>query len=239
MCGRYVAATPVDVLVEHFGVTEVRLDADLPPSWNVAPTREVYAVAQRREDNERTIGALRWGLVPSWAPDPSVGARLINARLETLDAKPAFRRALVARRCLIPADGFYEWERRADGSKQPYLVSRADGGVLAFAGLWEVWKDASGQWLRSCAIVTTDATGALGAIHERCPVLVAPDRWEPWLDRTRHDSAAALALLEPAPPDLLVMHPVSRDVNDVRNDRPDLVAAVEPEPEGESEPTLF
>lgn len=239
MCGRYVAATSVDVLVDHFGIAEVTLDDELPPSWNVAPTREVYAVAQRRDDRARRLGAFRWGLVPSWAADPSIGARLINARLETLGEKPAFRRALAARRCLVPADGFYEWEKRADGTKQPFLVGRADGGLMAFAGLWEVWKDAGGQWLRTCTIVTTDATGPLGEIHNRCPVMLSPDKWDGWLDRDGHDAGAALSLLAPAPPDLLVLRPVSRDVNDVHNDRPGLLDPIEPEPDGGPEPTLF
>ena len=234
-----MAATPPDVLAGYFDVAEIRND-DIPPSWNVAPTREVYAVAARKEDGARQLGSFRWGLVPSWAEDPSIGSRLINARVESVADKPAFRKALTARRCIIPADAFYEWQIR-DGkkTKQPWLVRRADGEPLAFAGLWEVWRDAEGEWLRTCCIITTHATGELADIHVRCPVILERDAWEPWVDRDLDDEGAALSLLQPAPADLLVLQKVGTRVNDVRNDDPSLIDEPEPEEELPVEPTLF
>jgi len=179
--------------------------------------------------------------VPSWAKDPSIGSRLINARVESLADKPAFRKALTSRRCIVPADAFYEWEVRAGKkTKQPWLVRRADGEPFAFAGLWEVWRDPSAPetadpWLRSCAIVTTHSTGGLADIHERCPVILEREAWDPWLDRGLDDQGEVLALLQPPAADLLDLYRVSKAVNDVRNDDPSLVdpGAVE------DEPTLF
>jgi putative SOS response-associated peptidase YedK len=248
MCGRYVAATPPDVLAAYFDVVEVK-DDTLPPSWNVAPTREVYAVAERKLDeptHTRQLGTFRWGLVPSWAKDPSIGSRLINARVESVADKPAFRKALTSRRCIIPADAFYEWEMRAGEKaakskrpKQPWVVRRADGEPFAFAGLWEVWRDAEDKWLRSCAIVTTHSTGQLADIHERCPVILERDAWDPWLDRSLTDEGQALALLQPPAPDLLDLYRVSRAVNDVKNDDPSLVEPGTVDEETAAEPTLF
>src|SRR5438067_8316989 len=157
MCGRYVSAMPAEQLAEEFHVDVVKAD-DLPPKYNVAPTDQVYAVAISR-DGLRQLGTFKWGLVPNWATDPSIGSRMINARAETVSSKPAFRRLLQKRRCILPADGFYEWQRR-DGkktSKQPFFIRRADGKPLALAGLWEVWKprdEPDAEWLRSATIIT-------------------------------------------------------------------------------------
>src|SRR5436309_2893009 len=157
MCGRFVAATPPSVLAERFVVDEVVVD-DRPPSWNVAPTADVYAVARSRRGRRR-LGTLRWGLVPSWADNPSGGARHINARAETVATNGVYRESFARRRCIVPADGFYEWQAPAEpgDTKQPYFIRAVDGQALALAGLWDSWRDAEGRWLRTCTIVTTGA----------------------------------------------------------------------------------
>jgi putative SOS response-associated peptidase YedK len=211
MCGRFVSATPLAELAERFLVDDVRAEG-LPASYNVAPTDPVYAVAEH--DGKRLLGTFRWGLVPPQGPRP------INARAETLLERPLFREAFARRRCLIPADGFYEWQAH-EGRKQPYLISPRDGGVLALAGLWSS-KEAS-----TCAIITTGANHVVGALHERMPVILPPEHWELWLDRTEHDVAELSALLLPAPDELLQLHPVSSEVNSVRNNGPDLVRPIQ------------
>ena len=230
MCGRYVAATPTEVLVEWFEVEDVKADEGVvPPSWNVAPTRDVLAVAESKSaGGRRQLGSFRWGLVPSWAKDPSEGARRINARAETVATAPTFRKALQSRRCLIPADGFYEWQKPDEpkAKKQPWLVKRADGAPMAFAGLWEAWRDVEGKWLRTCAIITTDASGPLADIHDRCPVILEPDEWKAWLDRETTDPKEVLPLLGPADAELLKMHRVSQEVGNVKNDDPSLLNSV-------------
>lgn len=226
MCGRYVAATPTEVLVEWFGVDDVKVDEDeVPPSWNVAPTREVLAVAESKSaDGRRQLGSFRWGLVPSWAKDPSEGARRINARAERVATAPTFRKALRSRRCLIPADAFYEWEKvEGEKRKQPWLAKRADGQLMAFAGLWEAWRDVEGKWLRTCAIITTDSAGPLSDIHDRCPVILEPDEWGVWLDRETTEPEKVLPLLGPPDPDLLELHRVGYEVGNVKNDDPSLL----------------
>ena len=218
MCGRFVAASPRDVLRDHFGVDDVH-GGELPASYNVAPTDPVHAVI--REDGQRVLDQLGWGFVPAGAPDPARASRPINARAETLLERPLFR---AHRRCLVPADGFYEWEQTASGRKQPYFIHKADGGPLAFAGVWDEWRDA----LRTCAIVTTRAAEPVSRLHERMPVVLDPEAWTDWLagDLDPRDAGA----LDPAP---LALRPVSTRVNDVRNNDSSLV---DPVP---LEPTLF
>ena len=225
MCGRFVAATPTEVLVEWFGVEEVKVNSDeVPPSWNVAPTRDVLVVAESKSAGTRQLGSFRWGLVPSWAKDPSEGARRINARAETVASAPTFRKALRQRRCLVPADAFYEWEKvEGESRKQPWAVKRADGAPLAFAGLWEAWRDVEGKWLRTCAIITTDAAGPLAEIHDRCPAILEPDDFAQWLDRETTDPSDVVPLLRPPAPDLLTLQRVSYDVGNVKNDDPSLL----------------
>ena len=225
MCGRFVAATPTEVLVEWFGVEEVKVNTDeVPPSWNVAPTRDVLVVAESKSAGTRQLGSFRWGLVPSWAKDPSEGARRINARAETVASAPTFRKALRQRRCLVPADAFYEWEKvEGESRKQPWAVKRADGAPLAFAGLWEAWRDVEGKWLRTCAIITTDAAGPLAEIHDRCPAILEPDDFSQWLDRETTDPKDVVPLLRRPDPDLLTLHRVSYDVGNVKNDDPALL----------------
>ena len=255
MCGRYTSTSSLDDLARVFEVDEVRTEP-LPLRYNVAPTLDVYAVAVRgRRDVEkgprRALGTFRWGLVPSWAKDPSVGSRMINARAEGIATKPAFRSALVRRRCLIPADAFYEWQKRttSDGrpaGRLPYAVRRRDGRTMAFAGLWEVWWDRAAhgdspdterpdtEWpdtepLRTCTIVTTKANDLMAPIHDRMPVVLAPEDWATWLDPTS-DPAEAERLLVPAPAAWFETYPVGTLVNNVRHDGPELLDPLPPPP---------
>jgi len=229
MCGRYVAATPVDKLAEQFLVEEVKV-AVHEASFNVAPTDEVLAVAVGR-DGARQLGSFRWGLVPSWAKDTTVGSRMINLRSETVSEKPSFRRTLARRRCLLPADGFYEWKAMGKGrKKQPFFVRARDGSVLAIAGLWEVWKpraEEDAEWLRTCTVITTEPNAVVGPIHDRMPVILPPAVWDTWLDQSNQDADALGKLLIPAPDDLLEAYPVGFDVSNVRNNGDHLVTPLE------------
>jgi putative SOS response-associated peptidase YedK len=244
MCGRYTSSSTVSDLASVFEVEDVRVEP-MPPRYNVAPTLQVYAVALRRssEDGEkgprRALGSFRWGLVPSWAKDPSVGSRMINARAEGITEKPAFRGAVARRRCLIPADAFYEWQRREthDGraaGRLPHAVRRRDGRPMAFAGLWEVWRDRAdpdAEPLRTCVIVTTRANDLMAPIHDRMPVVLAPEDWAVWLDPTT-DPAVVERLMVPAPSEWFEAFPVSTLVNKVTNDGPHLLDPLPPPPAG-------
>ncbi len=226
MCGRYTLTAPVDELAAGFGVT-----GELPevaPSYNIAPTGEVAAVGGD-SGGERRLRRLRWGLIPSWADDPSIGARMINARSETVAEKPAFRSAFRRRRCLILADGFYEWQRPAEGEKgpkQPYYIKMADGSPYAFAGIWESWQDGDGEKVRSCAILTTEANDLVAGIHHRMPVVLTPGDYDRWL--APGDGGADLqSLLRPYPPEEMSAYPVSTYVNKPQNDDPSCLEPVE------------
>ena len=222
--------------MEEFDV-EQRPEQVLAPSWNVAPTQDVYAVVERppREEPDadpvRALRVVRWGLVPSWAKDPRIGSRMINARMETVAEKPAFKRAFAKRRALLPADGYFEWYGEK-GRKQPFFVRPADGAVLAMAGLYELWKDPSvtdedaDPWLWTVTVLTTSAPDDLGRIHDRMPLLVEPDHWAKWLDPRRDDPDELGSLLVPAAPGRLTATPVSTEVNNVRNNGPHLVEPI-------------
>jgi putative SOS response-associated peptidase YedK len=238
VCGRFVQVSSPDLLVERFAVDEMAVPAH-EPSYNVAPRSGVYAVRDRAEEEgrRRYLSELRWGLIPSWAKDAKVGDRMINARAESLADKPAYERAFRRHRCLVPADGFYEWQRRGP-RKQPMFIHRRDGEPMAFAGLWAAWRDGSGDdtdadWVRSCAIVTIDANDVLAPLHDRMPVVLEERDWDRWLDPAADDVDALARLLVPAPDDVLVAYPVSSAVNSADNDGPELVEQV-----GEPEPTL-
>ena len=230
MCGRYTSTTPMADLARFFAVDRVVAD-DLGSRYNVAPTQDVYAVAARH--GETRLGALRWGLVPGWAEDPAVGSRMINARAETLLDKAAYRKAFVRRRCLIPADGFYEWQgARGATPRQPWYVPRTDGAPLVFAGLWESWRPPGGGppgpggkegRIVSCTIVTTAANDALAPIHPRMPAILGPEAWDRWLDPDDDDVASLQGLLVPAPEGLLAPRMVRPLVNAVANDEPGLI----------------
>ena len=228
MCGRIVSSTPVAVLAEQFLVADVR-SAELAARYNVAPTDEVVAVATSRA-GERRLGTLSWGLVPSWAIGPEPRRRMINLRSEGLVGRPGFRRTLEQRRCIVPADGFYEWRRADDGrSKQPYLVRSSDGRALALAGLWDVWRspgDPEQAPLRTCAILTTEPNDLVAGLHDRMPVILDPDACDVWLDPAVTDVELLVGLLRPCPSERLEMWPVSTAVNAVRNDGPALVERV-------------
>lgn len=203
MCGRYTLKTPLDKLVQQLDLTGQ--SPTLSPNYNVAPTQNVAAVM-----NGRRLETLRWGLIPSWAKDDSIGARLINARAETVNEKPSFRSAFRRRRCLIPADGFYEW-RRVNGGKQPFYITLRGGEPFVFAGIWESWSG-TGEDVLSCAIITTTANSLVAEIHERMPVIIPAAAYDDWLD-PEIDAHEALALLEPYPADAMDAYPVSTHVN--------------------------
>jgi len=237
MCGRFVSARKRLELLEEFAVTRDAVAADRDPDYNVAPTKRIAAVLSHKD--ERELRLVRWGLVPSWAKDASGGARLINARSETVAVKPAFRAAFGKRRCLIPADGYYEW--MTEGKvKQPFYIYRTDGGILAFAGIYELWRnsqvpdDHEDAWYWSASIITTQATDDIGRIHDRTPMVIAPDDWPDWLDPANNAKGPLLAVMRPATSSGsggLASYPVSTAVNSVRNNGPSLI-----EPLGEAEP---
>ncbi|MDQ3486030.1 MAG: SOS response-associated peptidase [Actinomycetota bacterium] len=250
MCGRYASSRRPEDLVEEFEVDRVDVRAPLGPDYNVAPTKDVYAVFDRvskmqpDEGPVRRLAAVRWGLVPSWAKDMGIGSRMINARVETLAERPAFKRAFAKRRCLLPADGYYEWyptqQHTAKGKplKQPFFIRPRDGGVLAMAGLYEIWRnpdvadaDGDGAFLWTATVITTAAEDDLGRIHDRMPMLVEPGRYTCWLDPTVNDSDELATLLVPAAPGRLEAYPVSREVNSVANNGSELTAPVDVEPE--------
>jgi putative SOS response-associated peptidase YedK len=214
MCGRYTLRTPVDTLVEEFGLTGPL--PEVPVRYNVAPTQEVAAVLA--EDDERHLEMLRWGLIPSWADDPAIGNKMINARSETAAEKPSFRGAFKKRRCLIVADGFYEWQKMGNG-KQPYYIRMKDGSPFAFAGLWEVW-DKYGEEIRSCTILTTAANELVGEIHQRMPVILPPENYDVWLDADMREAEPLRDLLRPYRDDVMEAYPVSRKMNKPSNDEP-------------------
>jgi putative SOS response-associated peptidase YedK len=230
MCGRYVSATPPDQIAAYFGAEAP--EALLAPSYNVAPTTDVYAILS--DGTTRHLDAFHWGLVPLWAKDPKIGSKMINARAETIAEKNAFKSAFKRRRCIIPADGFYEWRKDPDAppkaKKQPYFIHRPDGEPFAFAGLWEVWKgpNKDQEPLRSCTIITTTPNEPMAAIHDRMPVILPASAWDTWLDRDIDDLELLGKLLVPAPPELITMHTVSTDVNNVRNNNERLIEEAPP-----------
>jgi putative SOS response-associated peptidase YedK len=216
MCGRYASARSVDDLASTFGIAGDDIDPLPQPDWNVAPTKDAAVVVRR---HDRTVlTAMRWGLVPSWADDPSAGSRMFNARVETAAEKPAFREAVKARHCLVPADGWFEWQVMPDGSRQPYYVTGADDCGVAFAGLWEHWRDGDGVVLRSMTILTGPAPSELQWLHHRAPVVLPPSAWADWL------VADDVASLRPTDARSLLTWPVSPRVGDVQANGPELVA---------------
>lgn len=234
VCGRYVAASPPDEVAAYFG-SEVALP-ELAPSYNVAPTSDVAAVVQPGgEPTAPRLEAFHWGLVPRWAKEIKIGNRMINARGETVATKNSFRSAFARRRCIIPADGFYEWRKSAADPKrkQPYYIHRADGEPLAMAGLWERWRDPEAEGdveeLHSCTIVTTGANAFMAPIHDRMPVLLPRTAFDEWLDPDQRDTEALRRLLVPAPEGLLVAHAVDTAVGNVRNRGAELRDPIQPD----------
>ena len=256
MCGRYASSRRPEDLVEEFEIDKVEVKETLAPDYNVAPTKQVYAVLERPQDKdeqaagpaERQLRTLKWGLVPFWAKDPAIGNKLINARMETVHEKPAFRRAFATRRCLLPADGYYEWyateQKNKSGKplKQPFFIHPADGSVMAMAGLYEIWRDPTkadddpDRFRWTTTVLTTSAEDSLGHIHDRMPLLVEPDRFAAWLDPGTSDVEQLKRLLVPAAPGRLEAYPVSTQVNNVRNNGPELLDALDTEPPRPGEP---
>lgn len=219
MCGRYVLGADAADYADYFGADRLATEA-LAPSYNVAPTDPVYAIAEW--EGQRLMGTMRWGFIPHWAKDSK--SIQINARGETAATKPMFRESFSRRRCIIPADGFYEWESKERG-RAPHWVHRSDNAPMGFAGLWSTWKDPiSGETIRTAAIVTTAARGVIASIHERMPVALEPSVWDGWLDRDLTDPAEIERLLVPIDQSWITEHEVDPAVNSVRNDHPGLVA---------------
>ncbi len=219
MCGRYAFFSPAEAVRRYFALDDV---PDLEPRYNVCPTQSVPAL-RAGADGGRRLAMLYWGLVPFWAKERAIGNRMINARAETVADKPAYRAAFRRRRCLLPADGWYEWQQ-AKGGKQPWFIRHRDGGPLSFAGLWERWQDPSdGSELESCTIVTTDAAASISSIHDRMPVVLDAEAWARWLDPACDDPAALADFLGPGDPDRFEAWPVSRRVNSPRNQGPALI----------------
>lgn len=221
MCGRFVLKT-LDVLFDEFLVDPIPLVAH----YNIAPTQTVPIIRTVASSDRREVAPAHWGLIPPWAKDPAVGNRMINARAESVVEKPVFRAPLLKRRCLIPADGFYEWKKLASAgkgkaAKQPYYIHRKDNRLLAFAGLWERWRDEAGHAVDSCTIITTRPNELMRDIHDRMPAIILPESYATWLDPKRTDPGDLLPLLDPIPAKDLDAHAVGPKVNRPQNDNPD------------------
>jgi len=232
MCGRFVSASSPGEIADYFGATSVA-ETLTEPNYNVAPSVDIPVVTNR--DAERHLGLMRWGLIPFWAKSAAIGNKMINARVETVTEKSAFRNAIKKHRCIIPADAFYEWTAVKDPAakkprKQPWCIERTDGAPFAFAGMFESWKDPDGDGtrIRSCTILTGPANAAMQPIHDRMPIMLTPSIWDAWLNPADHNAAALLELIEPAPPALFAIHAVSTAVNNSRSSGPQLMDQVEP-----------
>jgi putative SOS response-associated peptidase YedK len=233
MCGRYTLKSRAEIIAKTFGVP---VPPTLPERFNIAPSQQVLAIREQPAGHQRELVALQWGLVPFWADDPEIGIRTINARSETASSKPAFRASFRSRRCLIVADGFYEWQAR-DGKKQPYYIRLKSGRPFGMAGLWDRW-DKSGEPLETCTILTCDANEPMLAIHDRMPVVIPPESFAGWLDPAANETGRLSRLLRPFHPDEMTAYPVSTLVNNVRNDSAGCIEPVEI-PASEKQARLF
>ncbi|MGE0101497.1 MAG: SOS response-associated peptidase [Blastocatellales bacterium] len=220
MCGRFTQRHKPEEVVERFEVDPDDLIAQ--PRYNIAPSQTLAAV---RQGDGRELFACRWGLIPFWAKDPAIGNRMINARAETLAEKPSFRRAFAARRCLIPADGFYEWQKQGKGASRPFYIRLRDDGLFGFAGLWEEWKSPEGEVVTTCAIITVEPNELMTGIHNRMPAILKPEHEAAWLDRS-NDIPAVSNLLQPYPSELMEAYEISRAVNNPRFDDPGCIEPV-------------
>lgn len=228
MCGRYATTLTSAALNQEFEIDLANSFVDLEPNYNQAPTDPAPIVVQRRADGDipehRELIRARWGLIPSWAKDPAIGNRMINARAETVAEKPSFRKAFATRRALVPADGYFEWYVKDDSSKQPFFITPKDRSVMAMAGLYEFWKDpAASDWVVSFTILTTTAEDTLGHLHDRMPLIVEREGYAQWLDPAQHPVGELMDLLIPAAPGRLDAFPVSTAVGNVRNNGPELI----------------
>ena len=221
MCGRFALKVPPRTIQQHFDLPEA---VDLSPRYNIAPSQDVAVIRHLSGKGYRQLDLLRWGLIPGWAKDMKISYRMINARAETLAQKPAFRTAFKKRRCIIAADGFYEW-LHSGKTKQPFFVHMKNGTVFGFAGLWESWNNPEGHTVESCAIITTPANDLVRKIHDRMPVILHPDRYEAWLSE-RSPENFLQKLLVPYPPDEMEAYRVSSEVNSPKNDVPDCLQPI-------------
>jgi putative SOS response-associated peptidase YedK len=224
MCGRYRLSRRKQLVEEYFDTAP--WEEDWNPRFNIAPTQPVPVIRQHPKEAIRQLSVMKWGLIPHWAKDPSIGMSTINAKSETAATKPAFRDPFRLRRCLIPADGFYEWRKTA-GSKQPFCFEIKDGELFAFAGLWDGWKDASGNWIKTCSILTTTPNALTATIHDRMPVILDRESYDLWLDPGMQNVAAISELLKPYDASRMQLYPVSSRVNHVTNDDEDCSRRVE------------
>jgi putative SOS response-associated peptidase YedK len=226
MCGRYTQVRPWSELAGLYRIAADVAARNLAPRCNVAPTQDVPVVRLGKDGADRELVLVRWGLIPFWAKDPAIGARTINARAETVADKPSFRQAFHRRRCLVVADGFYEWKAAGGAGKEPYWITLAEGRPFAFAGLWERWRNPADETVESCTIIVTAANPFLQPIHDRMPAILDPDDFAAWLDTTR-PPAAAQALLRPYPGAMTAV-PVGKRVNRVGNDDPGCIEPIGP-----------
>lgn len=222
MCGRYSFTQLTEAITEKFQVKEV---PSLSPRYNIAPTQQVATISINSESSERQLKMLRWGLIPSWAKDVKMGAKLINARAETVAEKPAFRAAFKKRRCLILADGFYEWQTQ-NGKKQPFYFRLENGEPFAFAGLWEHWDKGEGEPIETCTILTTEANELMRSIHDRMPVILDSKNYEQWLDPEAKKIELLQSFLQAYPSEEMTAYPVSTKVNSPKNDRPECILPI-------------
>jgi putative SOS response-associated peptidase YedK len=225
MCGRYRLSRHKQILEEWFD-SPADTDTEWTPRYNIAPTQPVPVIRQDPKQPVRTLSLLLWGLIPSWSKDASGAARMINARSETAATLPAFRDALKSHRCLVPADGFYEWQRTGK-AKQPYCFEVNDGQLFAFAGVWDRWRNPSGTWIETCSILTTAPNAVTSPVHDRMPVILDPDRYDLWLDPGMKDARVISDLLRPYEAQFMRCYPVSAKVNHVANDDESCSARVE------------
>jgi putative SOS response-associated peptidase YedK len=226
MCGRARLSSDVSEIKVAFRIPPERPTPNFAASWNVAPTDPLPVVRYEAKDHQRSLEVMRWGLVPFWAKDIKVGFANINAKAEGIETKPAFREAFCQRRCLVPVDNFYEWAKTASG-KQPYAIALKGGGLMALAGLWESWRsETTGERVRSFAIVTTVPNELCAALHNRMPLVLAPEAWPQWLGEEPADEAQLKALLAPYPSDGMVCSPVSQRVGSVKNNDPSLIEPI-------------
>jgi len=223
MCGRYRLSRRKQIIEEHFD--SISGEEDWTPRYNIAPTQPVPVIRQNPKEPSRELSLMRWGLIPLWAKDASGAAGMINARSETAATKPAFRDPLKSRRCLIPADGFYEWQKTGK-AKQPYCFEVNEGELFAFAGLWDRWKDPSGQWITSCSILTTTPNAVTSAVHDRMPVILDPGNYDVWLDPGMNNVEAASEILKPYDARLMRCYPVSARINHAANEDAECAAPI-------------
>jgi putative SOS response-associated peptidase YedK len=226
MCGRAKLETDVSEIKIAFRIPPERPTPNFAPNWNVAPTQTLPIVRYDSEDRQRSLDIMRWGLIPFWAKDAKIGYTTINAMAETVETKPAYREAFKRRRCLVPIDGFYEWQKTGPKDKQPYAFALADRSIMALAGLWETWRSPANETVRSFTIITTTPNELCAPIHNRMPVILAPAAWPVWLGEEPAEPAQLHALLAPYPADGMTMWPVDKRVGNVRNNDPSVIEAI-------------